>query len=187
MRRALCSVWILALALTLASISAKADSFAVSGTAQSDSTEHGLAFSGALSGTTTTPDGPSQIAFFNQGATVNLSLTVPILNGILSGTGPGFVLLTFGWSDNRSCDGRVGFFSYFFYSYRYSGGGFSFTVPVTTIGNVVGFQDLTMGQGFQSQGPQIFQPSPHRLRHDDNRRRGTGKRSSEARGREYFF
>jgi hypothetical protein len=59
------SACILILVLTLSSIHAKADSFSFTGTAKSNPTEQAVDFSGALSGTTTTPDGPSQVGFFS--------------------------------------------------------------------------------------------------------------------------
>ena len=100
MRAAVCSVCILTLALTLSSSSAKADSFSLTGTGNSSPTAQSLIFSGALSGTTTTPDGPSQVGFFDQGSTVHLSLAVRFPD-----LGPGFVLLTFGGktSDIAQC------------------------------------------------------------------------------------
>src|SRR5207244_7769816 len=88
---AVCSVCILTLVFTLSSISARADSFSVTGTGSSSPTAQSLIFSGALSGTTTTPDGPSQVGFFDQGSTVHLSLAVSIFPEL----GPGFVLFSF--------------------------------------------------------------------------------------------
>src|SRR5205823_11417425 len=94
---AMCSVCFLTLVFTLSSISARADSFSVTGTGSSSPTAQSLIFSGALSGTTTTPDGPSQVGLFDQGSTDHISLAVSIIPEI----GLGFVMLTF---DGTSSD-----------------------------------------------------------------------------------
>ncbi len=149
---AVCSVCILTLVFTLSSISARADSFSVTGTGSSSPTAQSLIFSGALSGTTTTPDGPSQVGFFDQGSTVHLSLAVSIFPEL----GPGFVLLTFGGKTSDIAQGALIFSGTFTVPTGPPGAGVSITIPVSMIGNVIVFQDLTLGQGITTQGPQIF-------------------------------
>ena len=137
---------------SLSSSSAKADSFSLTGTGSSSPTAQSLIFSGALSGTPTTPDGPSQVGFFDQGSTVHLSLAVRIFPDL----GPGFVLLTFGGKTSDIAQGALIFSGTFTVPTGPPGTGVHITIPVTMIGNVIAFQDLTLGQGFQTQGPKIF-------------------------------
>ena len=146
------SIWILALALSLSSISTRADSFSVNGTAVSSSIEQAIEFSGALSGVAITAEGPSIVGLFNPGSVVQLSLPI----GIIFEPDAGFVSLTFGGKTTDIALGGLVFSGTFVVPTASPGDMVNITLPVSMIGNVIAFEDLTLGQGFQTQGPQIF-------------------------------
>jgi len=91
------------------------------------------------------------VGFFDQGSTVHLSLAVRFPD-----LGPGFVLLTFGGKTSDIAQGALIFSGTFTVPTGPPGTGVSITIPVSMIGNVIAFQDLTLGQGITTQGPQIF-------------------------------
>lgn len=152
MRTAVCSVCIVILALTISSSSARADSFGVTGIALSSSFEQSISFSGPLSGGTTTPDGPDLVGIFDPGNTVHLSLDVRIFGDL----GPGFISLTFGGKTTDIASGGLIFSRTFTAPTAPPGTAVSITIPVSMIGNVIAFQDLTLGQGITTPGPKIF-------------------------------
>ena len=136
--------------LTAISLPAHANSVSVTGTGYLGNNQDGLsANAGIFSATSAAPDGPSFLTGPLQvGVATKLSWTS------FAFPGPGFTVVNVGKQFTDILQGGILFTASFTVpaSALITG---QFTAPVHLSGDLEAFQDLSLGQGFYTQGPQI--------------------------------